>query len=154
MNKKIVLLNQRHAIKRIVLAIFLLSCFSNVMACYNEKLSRKANLNNCSLSAEQGNALAQYNLGWMYKRGQFVTKDYEQSAKWFLKAAEQGHEQSQYILGAMYWEGKIITSDYKQANEQSAKWYTKSAEQGNKNAQYAIGRRYDKGQGVQQDYHH
>jgi hypothetical protein len=42
-------------------------------------------------AAEQGDAAAQYNLGAMYFRGQGITQDYKESAKWFTKAAEQGY---------------------------------------------------------------
>ncbi|WP_042906619.1 tetratricopeptide repeat protein, partial [Glaesserella parasuis] len=40
--------------------------------------------------AEQGDAVAQFNLGVMYDKGQGVRQDYHQAAKWFQKAAEQG----------------------------------------------------------------
>jgi uncharacterized protein len=41
--------------------------------------------------AEQGNADAQYNLGWMYSSGTGVPQDYTQAVEWYRKAAEQGH---------------------------------------------------------------
>jgi hypothetical protein len=48
--------------------------------------------------AEQGLALAQFNLGWMYDDGKGVTQDYAESAKWFRKGAEQGDAKSQRKL--------------------------------------------------------
>ena len=39
--------------------------------------------------AEQGDAVAQYNLGLMYKNGWGVTQDYAEAVKWYRKAAEQ-----------------------------------------------------------------
>jgi len=46
------------------------------------KLYRKA--------AEQGNAYAQYNLGFMYGNGEGVPQDYVEAHKWFNLAAAQG----------------------------------------------------------------
>ncbi|MDA9976050.1 sel1 repeat family protein [Alphaproteobacteria bacterium] len=52
-------------------------------------------------SAEQGNAKAQRNLGWMYKKGNGVTKDYAEAVKWYRKAAEQGLAGAKASLGKM-----------------------------------------------------
>ncbi|GHT63435.1 hypothetical protein FACS189451_10160 [Bacteroidia bacterium] len=41
-------------------------------------------------AAEQGAAIAQYELGLCYENGKGVTKDYSQAAYWYKKAAEQG----------------------------------------------------------------
>ena len=41
-------------------------------------------------AAKQGNAAAQYNLGWMYAKGIGVVKDKREAVKWYLEAAEQG----------------------------------------------------------------
>jgi TPR repeat protein len=43
-------------------------------------------------SAEQGNALGQYNLGRMYANGRGVAKNDAEAEKWFRKAAEQGYK--------------------------------------------------------------
>ena len=43
-------------------------------------------------AAEQGNATAQNNLGWCYKNGYGVTKNYYEAVKWYRKAAKQGNE--------------------------------------------------------------
>ena len=42
------------------------------------------------LAAEQGNAVAQNNIGLNYVRGKGVVKDYSEAKKWFQLAAEQG----------------------------------------------------------------
>ncbi|MGA2402548.1 MAG: retroviral-like aspartic protease family protein [Syntrophobacteraceae bacterium] len=51
--------------------------------------------------AEQGDALAQYNLGVMYANGHGVPKDEAEAVKWFRKAAEQGFAQAQRALGVI-----------------------------------------------------
>jgi uncharacterized protein len=52
--------------------------------------------------ADQGNAAAQTNLGWMYQKGQGVPQDNAQAVVWYRKAAEQGDANAQYSLGFMY----------------------------------------------------
>ena len=134
--------------KTILLTMVLLFSFSNVWACYDQKLSDKVNFDNCSVDAEQGDASAQFNLGLMYFEGQGVARDYNQAVKRFQKAAEQGDADAQYNLGFMCFEGLGVTQDYKQA----VKWYQKAAEQGDADAQYNLGNMYFKGQGVAQNY--
>lgn len=124
--------------------------------------------------AEQGNASAQAILGFMYFKGQGVSQDYKEAAKWYLKAeqgdavaqfslgvmyhdgegakwsrkaADQGHAGAQYTLGVLYSRGEGVPQDYKEA----VKWYRKAAGQGDANAQFDLGVMYDKGQGVPQD---
>jgi tetratricopeptide (TPR) repeat protein len=82
-------------------------------------------------AAEQGNATAQLNIGYMYEKGQGVTQDYTQAIAWYRKAAEQGNAGGQFNLGIMYEKGQGVPQDYAKAVE----WYRKSAEQGNADAQ-------------------
>jgi TPR repeat protein len=77
------------------------------------------------LSAEQGLPPAQYNLGFMYFRGQGVIQDYKEAFKWYRLSAEQGDEYAQNNLGVMYDNGHGVPQDYKEA----IKWYRLSAEQ-------------------------
>ena len=58
--------------------------------------------------AEQGDAVAQYNLGLMYHDGQGVPQDYAEAARWFRKAAGHGHPAAQNILGLMYGQGRGV----------------------------------------------
>lgn len=64
------------------------------------------------LAAEQGDAKAQYDLGFMYHKGQGVPQNYKEAAKWFRLAAEQGDAQAQYGLGFMYGLGQGVPEDY------------------------------------------
>ena len=66
--------------------------------------------------AEQGNANAQTNLGFMYKEGRGVPQDYAKAVKWYRKAAEQGHATAQYNLGFMYGKGQGVPQDDAQAH--------------------------------------
>ena len=100
-------------------------------------------------AAEQGNASAQCNLGFCYKKGQGVTQDYYEAVKWYHKAAEQGNTFAQYNLGVCYKNGDGVTQDYYEA----VKWYRKAAEQGDADAQFNLGYCYSSGQGITQDYY-
>ena len=62
--------------------------------------------------AEQGYALAQSYLGFMYANGEGVPEDDRQAAFWFRKAAEQGHASAQNDLGGMYAEGEGVAEDF------------------------------------------
>ena len=67
--------------------------------------------------AEQGNAVAQFNLGSLYYQGWGVPQDYREAAKWLRKAAEQNHTFAQATLGSIYAEGAqgVLEKDHPQA---------------------------------------
>ncbi len=52
-------------------------------------------------AADQGDALAQYRLGYMYYNGYGVPKDTNLASDWFHKAADQGLSEAQYDLSYM-----------------------------------------------------
>ena len=79
-----------------------------------------------TLGAEQGYALAQYNLGLLYDNGQGVPQDYKTALKWYTFAAEQGHASAQNNLGVMYHNGQGVPQDYVRAHM----WANLSAAQG------------------------
>jgi TPR repeat protein len=97
--------------------------------------------------AEQGDASAQYNLGFMYNNGEGVPQDYVEAVKWYRMAAEQDHADAQYNLGLMYDNGQGVPQDYAEA----VKWYRMAAEQGYATAQSNLGVMYATGSGVPQD---
>ena len=53
------------------------------------------------LKAEQGDAEAQFNLGYMYTEGLGVPLDNQEAVRWYRLAAEQGFANAQFNLGAM-----------------------------------------------------
>ena len=55
--------------------------------------------------AEQGNASAQSDLGFMYDNGLGVPEDDAEAVRWFRLAAEQGYATAQSSLGVMYFYG-------------------------------------------------
>ena len=102
-----------------------------------------------SLKAEeQGDAEIQYFLGWMYDKGEGVTRDYAEAVRWYRRAAAQGHAIAQFNLGVMYAKGEGVTRNYAEA----VRWYRRAAEQGEATAQNNLGLMYDRGEGVTRDY--
>ena len=97
--------------------------------------------------AEQGNAIAQFNLGIMYKKGYGVPKNNTNAVGWFRKAADQGDAIAQYQLGKMYLSGHGVLQNYVEA----LKWIQGSAELGYPKAQYHTGVMYKLGQGVSEN---
>ena len=55
--------------------------------------------------AEQGNAVAQNNLGYAYDNGFGVPEDDAEAVRWYRLAAEQGDADAQNNLGFMYANG-------------------------------------------------
>ena len=97
-----------------------------------------------TILAEQGDASAQFNLGYCYKNGLGVEQDYEKAVEWYTKSAEQGIAYAQLNLGYCYDKGLGVEQDYEKAVE----WYAKSAEQGDLTAQNNLGYCYKNGLGV------
>jgi len=58
--------------------------------------------------AEQGDAIAQYNLGVMYSTGQGVPEDDVEAVAWWRKAADQGQASAQHFLGVSYVSGQGV----------------------------------------------
>jgi uncharacterized protein len=73
---------------------------------------KKGDYANVLTLAEQGNAIAQGALGFIYYEGRVVPQDYAAAAGWMRKAAEQGDAEAQYNLGLMYAKGRGVPQDY------------------------------------------
>ena len=98
-------------------------------------------------AAEQGLAVAQFDLAVRYRLGQGVPQDMVQSFKWLRLAAQQGHRTAQFNLALMYGMGKGTEEDVVQAFY----WMRKAAEQGDADAQHKVALSYIHGQGVPKD---
>ena len=87
-------------------------------------------------AAEQGDVIAQCNLGFMYQNGTGIEQSYEKAVEWYLKAAEQGFACAQCNLGCMYENGRGVEQSFEKARE----WYEKAAEQEYEDAIKALDR--------------
>ena len=95
--------------------------------------------------AQEGDAIAQFNLGVMLDFGQGAAPDPAQAVSWYRKAAAQGHGAAQFNLGGMYLEGLGVSKDLPRAYM----WFTLSATAGVPGAarnRSAVGRMLDSGQ--------
>ena len=127
--------------------------------CYYEGKSVKQSFDKALkyyyLSAENGNAVAQYMIGNIYYFGGLyepgvyepfdgrvtsfikfagVEKNHIEAVKWFNLAADNGHAEAQFMLGECYYNGYGVKQDYKEA----AKWYELAAKQGHALAKHAL----------------
>ena len=98
------------------------------------------------LAADQGNAGAQLNLGFMYASGEGVLKDEAEAVRWYRLAADQGNARAQSNLGVMYASGEGVLKDEAEA----VRWYRLAADQGNARAQFNLGFMYAKRRGRSQ----
>ncbi|WP_199221274.1 tetratricopeptide repeat protein [Maritimibacter sp. 55A14] len=97
--------------------------------------------------AEAGNSVAQHNLGVIYRNGLGVPINYEEAAKWSLRAAENGHAAAQNNLGVMYSYGHGVPAN----DAEAARWYERAARQGHAAGQYNLGKSLEEGKGVPRD---
>ena len=78
------------------------------------------------LSASDGKAWAQSDLGDYFHDGWVIDKDYRNAVYWYRRAAEQGYAPAQNILGWLYMQGHGVNPD----EEMAIKWFRRAAEQG------------------------
>lgn len=121
-----------------------LTAFAN---CYAPNQTNEANYNRCRQDAELGDAMAQYFVGQMYRKGDGVEKNSEQALSWYRKAAEQGNRPALYNLGWMYDSGEDVPKDL----EKALFWYEKAAQQGDPYAPFNIGAMYYSGRDFPKD---
>lgn len=62
-------------------------------------------------AAENGDRLAQYQLGYLYGQGKKVKRDYEQAVFWYKRAAKQQVADAQYLLCLSYSLGRGVPVD-------------------------------------------
>jgi len=96
---------------------------------------------------EQGDAVAQAELGSIHGNGDCVPQDYVEAVRWLRLAAEQGNARGQAGLGYAYANGLGVPED----DVEAVRWYRLAAEQRNVRAQSNLGYHYGSGQGVPED---
>jgi TPR repeat protein len=88
------------------------------------------------LAADQGNALAQFNLAMMYELGQGMEPDCAEATKWFLKAAERGDAGGQLQMGKRCHRDSFapLARDASESKIEAYKWFTLASAQGYKDS--------------------
>jgi TPR repeat protein len=67
--------------------------------------------------AEQGDAQAQADLGFMYTTGEGVPQDDVEAIRWYRLAADQGQARAHYMLSLPYAAGQGVPQDYVEAHK-------------------------------------
>jgi TPR repeat protein len=128
----------------VVIAAFLI--IANAVT--QESAARPVAIETLTRLAEQGNSVAQNNLGLRYAQGDGVQQDNAEALKWCRRAAEQGLPEAQNNIGLMYAEGLgARRNDF-----EAVRWYRLSALQAFAIAQNNLGWMYDQGRGVERNY--
>ena len=78
------------------------------------------------IDANQGDAIAQFNLGVMYEFGEGVPENDAEAMKLYRLAADQGYADAQINLGNMYARGEAVPSNFIIAYM----WYSLATAQG------------------------
>jgi hypothetical protein len=76
-----------------------------------------AAIKHCRERAENGDVVAQTDLGRCYLGGIGVERDEAAAAEWFSRAAESGYRPAAYMLGGCYYSGVGVAQDIKEAIE-------------------------------------
>ena len=97
--------------------------------------------------AEQGDAVAQNELGSRYYAGRGVGRDDSEAARWIRLAAAQGYAPAQYNLGLLHFRNRGVAGN----DAEAARWYRAAAEQGYAPAQAGLGYLHIYGAGVEED---
>ena len=69
------------------------------------------------IAAEAGDAVSQYQVGWMYYNGLGVAVDYKLARAWFEKTAAQDDPDAVGQLGVMYCDGLGVTPSWRRGRE-------------------------------------
>ena len=77
------------------------------------------------LAADEGHAVAQFNLGRRYANGRGVPQDDAEAVRWYRLAADQGLAAAQSTLGFMYANGDGVPQDGVEAHQ----WFSLAAAQ-------------------------
>ncbi|MFC5457688.1 tetratricopeptide repeat protein [Prosthecobacter fluviatilis] len=99
------------------------------------------------LLAEQGDAVAQYQVGECCRVGTGMTANEAEAVEWYRKAADRGYAPAQLALGLAFSTGQGVVQD----DTLALGCFRLAAAQGAAGAQYSLGCAYKHGDGVVKD---
>ena len=109
---------------------------------------RQAREGGLEARAREGDATAQWLVGWSYHWGVSVVRNDVTAVEWYRRSCDQGDACGEFFLGLMYQHGHGVTQDHGEA----VAWYTKAAQRGHALAQSDLGYMYENGEGVTKDH--
>jgi TPR repeat protein len=98
--------------------------------------------------AEQGDAMAQVEMGLMYFAGNKVPQNFSEAESWWKRAADQQNAVAELNLGVMHQNGVGVPKDEAEA----VRWYRRAAEHGDDTAQFRLAQAYYSGTGALMDF--
>ena len=104
-----------------------------------------------SNAANQGDEIAQFNLGALYDNGEGVNQDYSQAIKWFKKSAEHRFAEALNRLGEMCEEGLGMAQDYDKAFKYYSDATNLAVVKKSIDSMVHLGLLYEKGLGTEMD---
>ena len=75
--------------------------------------------------AHEGNAEAQWQVGFMHETGEGVTQSKEEATKWYMKSADNGFADARFCIGKCYMLGLGV----EQNEELGLEWFERAAAQ-------------------------
>lgn len=126
-----------------LLVVFFLSCFSPGFAGYKFKTVERLRG-----AAKKGNSESMFYLGFMYKNGRGVEKDFKKAYYWYRRAAYHKNTEAMNCLAEMYKKGEGVKKD----GRKMIAWYERAAEAGNSNSMFYLAVIYDRGKEVKRDF--
>lgn len=108
----------------------------------------KAALSLYRKATEGGDYYGAIRIAQMYYRGDGLTKDTREAARWISKAAEIGGASAMYEVASYYAKGiQDVPQDFNEAQ----KWMHKAAELGDNHAMWRLAELYEHGLGLKQN---
>ena len=98
--------------------------------------------------ALQGEADAQFELGWLYFLGSGVPEDNAAALRWFTLAAAQGHAEAQAAVGVIYREGYGVLENPSEALDS----FRRAANLGSPSGLHYLGLMFYNGEGVTRNH--
>ena len=101
-------MRQRHSVtRRLALGLIL-----SLVGLSSQNTTSAQTLAETQQRANQGDALAQTALGFIYQSGDGVPEDLMQAVVWYRIAADQGYAPAQFNLGLRYATGRGVLKDF------------------------------------------
>ena len=122
--------------------IMLFICIVTTIVCFSQN-AYEENIK----KANEGDMVAQTEIGICYYNGNGVAKDLKMAFSWIMKAAEQGYPRAQKNAGNCYLNGYGVEKD----SAKAVFWYRKAAEQGDDFAQHNLANFYKEGKAIEKD---
>src|ERR1700720_3334422 len=108
-------LRMRHSYSFPIPLLLLAAALATVQFSYAAPQSpRNASVSSSKLrsQAENGDALAQYNLAQSYLGNDPTNENYQSGLKWLRRSAAQGNASAEFLLGYLYEHGQSVPRDY------------------------------------------